>query len=443
MLLSELKNKKIMLWGMGTEGTAVLNYLKNHNISDNIIIYDEADKTQNYDDLIQGIEVMIKSPGVSLYREEIVVAKAKGIKVTSSSDLFLSEMRTNHPQTIVVGISGSKGKSISVSMLYHLLKTSGCKVALGGNIGKALIELLDDEYDVIVGEFSSYQAADLTASPNVVMFTNLFSVHEDWHHGHDNYCKDKIHLAANQKEGDVCFLNSQNEQLMQYGKILNNAKLYNTQEGFYRNGTSLCLKNWVVFDVDDLKIYGNHNIDNFAGVFSIIKYLEDKGIKSINLEAAFEDAKSFEGLSHRLQKVAIKNGILFINDSISTAPEAAIGAMESFEGGIGLVSGGTINHQNYSEYAKYIEANPKVKVVATLFQCGPQIAESIKKYVTRKDFRLIEAQNLEEAVTKVYETLLENKGTTLLFSPTAPSFGYYKNFIERGQNFIDIVNNLK
>lgn len=101
-------------------------------------------------------------------------AESRGIGITSCSDLFLSEMRANHPRTKVIGISGSKGKSTSVSMLFHILKSAGCHAALGGNIGKPLIELIDGNYDYIVGEFSSYQASDLSASPHIVMFTNLF-----------------------------------------------------------------------------------------------------------------------------------------------------------------------------------------------------------------------------------------------------------------------------
>ena len=106
------------------------------------------------------------------------------------------------------------------------------------------------------------------------------------------------------------------------------------------------------------------------------------------------------------------------------------------------ISGGTVNQQDYTEYAKFIEANPKVKIAITLFQCGPQIADSIRKYVKRDDFILIEVENLSEAVIRAFEGAKFAKGSLVLFSPTAPSFGFYKNFMERGQDFINCVKSL-
>ena len=143
-----------------------------------------------------------------------------------------------------------------------------------------------------------------------------------------------------------------------------------------------------------------------------------------------------------MQKVGYVGNVLFINDSISTAPEAAIGGMKSFDDKMAIISGGIENKQDYTEYAEFIEANPKVKVAVTLFQCGHQIAESIRKYVKRRDFVLIEAENLADGVRLAYEELAKVGGTLVLFSPTAPSFGYYKNFIARGEDFINCVKTL-
>ncbi len=437
MLLNELKDKNIMIWGLGTEGNSVKSYLEKHQLPKEIFIYEDNDGAERLDELLKQTDVVIRSPGVSVYKDEYQKIRHKGIKTTSSSDLFLSEMRANHLQTKVIGISGSKGKSTSVSMLYHMMQALGCKVALGGNIGKPLIELLDEEYDYVVGEFSSYQASDLTTSPHIVMFTNLFSVHTDWHRGHVNYCQDKLHLAHNQKEGELCLVNDRNEQLKAYSKGMPNARFYNTNNGFHAEGRELFDGQDVLVCIDDLKISGNHNLDNLAGVMEIVKAL------GLDVKAAIESLKTFEPLPHRLQKVATIDGVLFINDSISTAPEAAIGGMKSFDDNMAIISGGIENQQDYTEYAKFIQENPKVKVAVTLFQCGSQIAEAIRKYVSRKDFILIEAENLTQGVKEAFEHLKAFGGTLVLFSPTAPSFGYYKNFMERGQDFINIVKGLE
>lgn len=434
MLINDLKNKKILIWGLGSEGRAVKEYLEKHKVSSKIYAYNDDDGTEKLNKLIKNeVEVIIRSPGVSIYKPEFLEIKNKGIKITSSSDLFLSEMRTNHPQTKVIGISGSKGKSTSVSMLYHMMRELGATVALGGNIGRPLIELIDGNFDYIVGEFSSYQASDLSTSPHVVMFTNLFSVHTDWHKGHDNYCRDKIHLAANQQAGEICVINGNNAQLKDYCKNLKNVSYYGLPEAFHARGKELFYNNEIVLNINDLHISGNHNMDNLAGVVTVMDKL------GLDWRKGLQTLKTFEPLPHRLQKVATINDVLFINDSISTAPEAAIGAMQSFDEPIAIISGGIENHQDYTQYANFVANNSKVKAVITLFQCGPQIAEAVRKVVKRDDFKLIEADDLETAVKSAYDELQHFGGGLVLFSPTAPSFGYYKNFIERGEHFIDIV----
>lgn len=433
MLISELKDKNIIIWGMGTEGQAVKNYLEKHQLGKNIYTYDDEDGIAKLQELATKSDVIFRSPGVSIYKPEIRQLKEQGLVITSSSNLFLEEIKANHPNTKVIGITGSKGKTLSVSMLYHMLKSLNLKVALGGNIGKALVDLLDEENDYIIGEFSSYQASDIENSPNVVMFTNLFSVHTDWHGGHDGYCKDKIHLAF---KSDAAVVNINNAELMKYSATLPNCIFYGQENGFYAIDKCLYYKGEAICNIDDLQINGNHNMENLAGVMTVLEYL------GLDWRQALKSLPSFEQVAHRLQDVGMVNGIRFINDSISTAPEAAISAMKSFTDNMAIISGGTINKQDYTEYAKFIEANPKVKLAITLFQCGPQIAESIRQYVTRIDFKLIEAENLAQAVKLAYDEMKQQNGTLVLFSPTAPSFGYYKNFIARGEDFIKNVKQL-
>lgn len=433
MLIKDLADKNIMIWGMGTEGTAVKNYLTKHDIAKNIYEYNDADGVDRLHELSAKTDVIVRSPGVSIYKPEFLELKEQGLAITSSSNLFLAEMKANHPKTKVIGITGSKGKTLSVSMMYHMMKGLGLKVALGGNIGKALIDLLDDDNDYIIGEFSSYQASDLEYSPNIVMFTNLFSVHTDWHGGHAGYCRDKIHLAF---AADIAVVNTNNPELMHYTANLPQKIFYGDEAGFYARGKDLFYQGEAVCTIDSLQINGNHNMENLAGVMTVLDCL------GLDWRRALSFLPSFEQVPHRLQDIGSIGNIRFINDSISTAPEAAISGMKSFDDKMAIISGGTLNQQDYTAYAKFIEDNPKVKVAVTLFQCGPQIAQSIKDYVKRTDFVLIEAQNLQEAVTKAYEELQRLNGTLVLFSPTAPSFGYYKNFMARGEDFINCVKTL-
>ena len=433
MLIKDLKDKNIIIWGMGAEGQAVKAYLDAHHIGGEIFAYNDADGIEKLRELAEKAEVIVRSPGVSIYKPEFLEMKQKGLKVTSSTNLFLAEMKTNHPKTKVIGVTGSKGKSTSVSMMFEMMKGLGLNVALGGNIGKPLIELIDGNYDYIIGEFSSYQASDLENSPDIVMFTNLYSIHTDWHGGHEGYCRDKVHLAQTAK---TAVINRDNPELMKYTSSLKNKVFYGGKDEFYAVDKELYYKGEPVCNIESLKISGNHNMTNLAGVMMVFACL------GLDWRKALTYLPDFEPLPHRLQKVGYVGNVLFINDSISTAPEAAIGGMKSFDDTMAIISGGIENKQDYTEYAKFIQANPKVRVAATLFQCGHQIAESLKKSVTRKDFVLIEAQSLQEAVSKSFEELQKVGGTLVLFSPTAPSFGYYKNFMERGEDFINCVKTL-
>ncbi len=446
MKISDLKDKKIAVWGMGAEGKDIVQYLAKHNITEDFVLINdtECDKPADFENYplyfgsdvgkaCEAADIIVRSPGVSIYKPELVKIRDK---TTSVTDLCLNELLSRKKCT-VIGISGSKGKSTSVSSLAFMLEKQGYKTGLGGNIGRPLIELLDDDYDFVVAEISSYQASDLTVSPQIAMFTNLFYVHSEWHNGHENYCRDKVHLIAHQKDGDIFFANARNQQLMDYTAAFSSRRrLYDVADGFYAENRSLYYQGNKILDLSELKLSGTHNLDNLAGVFSILKYL------NIDIKAAAESLKEFEPLPHRLQKVAVKNNVLFINDSISTAPEAAIGAINSFDGNLVLISGGQDNQQDYSDYAACVEANPKVKAVVTLYQTGPKIAETLRKNVKRKDFLLIEGDSLEKSVAIAYDLLQKIGGGTILFTPTSPSFGFYKNFVERGNHFIKVVEAL-
>ena len=451
MLISQLDNQKILLWGLGTEGSSTLRFLQQHKLDSKVTIYNDAplDLPAEFSSYPSGsgpdlhkflphTDIIIKSPGVSIYRPELIQAQEQGILITSSTDIFMDEVRHHKPACKIIAISGSKGKSTSTSALYHILNQMGYKAALGGNIGRPLIELVDGDYDYIVAEISSYQASDLHSSPQIAMFTNLFFVHSAWHQSHENYCRDKLHLIAHQQAGDICFINARNEELMKYITEYpqHNIQYYDIADGFHREGKQLFWQDKKVLDIKDLQLCGDHNLDNLSGVFSILHYL------GVDIAHAALQLQSFEPLAHRLQNVAVINGVTFINDSISTAPEAAIGAMQSFDGNLAIISGGEANTQNYQDYADYIQNHNKVKMAVTLFQCGPQIASAIRSRVTRPDFILQEADSLNTAVCAAYNELVKQGGGTILFSPTSPSFGVYKNFMERGQHFIDIVKQL-
>ena len=166
---------------------------------------------------IKETEIIVKAPGVSLYREEIVEAKNLGKKVTSSSNIWFAECRKNSPNTKIIGITGTKGKSTTTSLIAYLLRVLGKNTAVGGNIGVPLIEFVGNNLnlDYMVAEISSYQASDIEYSPDFSILLNLYPEHVDWHKNHNRYYNDKLNLFKNRINSAPMVVNSKNKRAME------------------------------------------------------------------------------------------------------------------------------------------------------------------------------------------------------------------------------------
>jgi len=383
MLWQDLEHKRIAIWGMGREGLAVKQAIQRHVPSAEIL-----EITEDNLDAIFKAQVLIKSPGVSLYRPEIIKAKELGIIVTSGTNLF---MANKNPKTKVIAITGTKGKSTTSSLMAHTLKSYGFKVCLGGNIGVPLIDFVDEKADYVVAELSSYQCADFVGHPDVTVLLNLYPEHLQWHGSHEQYYSDKKHMW---EQGKWQLDNRENEI-----KIENNCFVD---------------ANGQLFPISSLNLRGIHNAQNACAVLAVLKHLE------LDLGKAEQAFKTFEALAHRLQVVAEQNGITYVDDSISTTPETAICAMESFKGRpITLLVGGFDRGQDYTELNRYIKEHD-VQAIA-LPTTGDRV-ETPYHVATIK-----EAVALANRITE--------KGGVVLLSPAAPSYNQYKNFEARGDDF--------
>lgn len=387
MLWQDLEHKRIAIWGMGREGLAVKQALQKHVAGAEISEITE----DNLNDIFKA-QVLVKSPGVSLYRPEIIRAKEQGIVVTSGTNLF---MANKNPNTKVIAITGTKGKSTTSSLMAHTLKTYGFRVCLGGNIGVPLIEFADEPVDYVVAELSSYQCADFVGRPDVSVLLNLYPEHLQWHGSHEQYYADKKHMW----EQGAWQLDNRNNEI----KIEN--------DFFVDAGRQL-------FPISHLNLRGIHNAQNACAVLAVLKHF---GLDLMKAENAFQ---TFEGLAHRLQIVAEQDGLTFVDDSISTTPETAICAMESFKGvPITLLVGGFDRGQDYTELNKYLKEH-NVQAIA-LPTTGDRVETSYH------------VQTIKEAV--VLAKQITGKGGVVLLSPAAPSYNQYKNFEARGDDFVAAV----
>lgn len=383
MLWQNLEHKHIAIFGMGREGLAAKEALQKHVPTATLIEVEE----QNIQDIFKA-DIIIKSPGISLYRPEITKAQKQGIIVTSGTNLF---MANKNPKTKVIAITGTKGKSTTSSLLAHTLNNYGFQVNLGGNIGTPLLTFVDGKTDYTVAELSSYQCADFMGTPDVAVLLNLYPEHLQWHGSHERYYADKKHMW---QQGLWQLDNRENE--------------IHIQDNFFYDGKNK------LFSIEALNLRGIHNAQNACAVLAILKHL---GLDLMKAEQAFQ---TFEGLAHRLQIVAEQDGLTFVDDSISTTPETAICAMESFKGKeITLLVGGFDRGQDYTELNKYIKEH-HVRAIA-LPTTGDRVETPYH------------VQTIKEAVALAKE--VTPKGGVVLLSPAAPSYNQYKNFEARGNDF--------
>ncbi len=426
MRIQDLSGKKICIVGFGREGKATAEALETYARGCDITIADQNSelKTTNYKlqtgpnylKHLDRFDVLIKSPGVFPNPELEAVKK----KTTSSTQIFLDSIKDSG--ATVIGVTGSKGKSTTSSLIHHILKSNNqkpiTKNLLVGNIGEPAIAHLKDASSntIFVQEMSSYQLMDLTSSPHIAVITSFFPEHLDYHGSLENYLAAKKHIAQFQTKDDLVFFNGKN-----YG-----ARAI-AQESVGKK---------IPVDISDspvkleeTKLKGAHNLENIALAAKVAEHL------GIPKGAIIEAVKSFTPLAHRLQSVRVKDGLEWINDSISTTPESAIAAIDALGDRVStIILGGQDRGYDFSTLAKRI-ANSTIETVILLPDSGKLIGEEIKK--TRWKGKIVSASTMSEAVTAA-KTSNQKPATSnpiVLLSPASPSYGHFKNFEDRGGQF--------
>lgn len=406
---------KIAIWGFGREGISSYKYLKlkypssqffiisnDGKITDDAIVLD--DKTGSKQISSGYFDLVVKSPGISLYRPEIKQAKQKGAKFTSATNIWFN----NNKKTKTIAITGTKGKSTTSNLIYHILKSNGFDVTLAGNIGRSLLDShLPKDYMII--ELSSYQIADMEHYPDYLVITNLYPEHGPWHNGVENYYKDKLKLTNGNKE-TIIIANEENEELTKRLKNKSSVNWFNT--------INICNSAF--------PLKGTHNIENLAAT---LKLLDCLGIKEHNL-----NLERLEPLPHRLQEFGKIENTLCVNDSISTIPQTTLAALKVYKDyKIFLIMGGLDRGQDYTSFTKEL-SHFDIGYIATLPETGEKIQNSLKN--NSPHIKTASFPNLSKAFSYITKNLPEN--SVLILSPAAPSFIEHNNFEERGNHFMNL-----
>lgn len=422
-MLSDIsKAETVTVWGSGREGESVVAFLRRRHPDCRIKVVQDP-----LNEPLKGI--VVKSPGISLYRPELQSADAV---FTSGTNLFLERCYMAAKRPLLIGVTGTKGKSTTSSLIAHLLAAAGRKTALGGNIGKPVIDYADgiEDLDVVVDEVSSYQAADLCYSFDINVVLNLYPEHIDWHGTHDRYYCDKLNILAHRAKGQTAVLNAEDPRTKEYLPDAGNAVFFNSPDGVCEHDGWFWQAGKRLFETSVVPLKGEHNLKNVCAALTVA------GLAGVDLSACAEALKTFQALPHRLQQCCEKGSIRFIDDSISTTPETAIAALKAFAPApVVLIAGGYDRRQDYRALAEFV-AKGGATAVVTLPQTGERLARDVRD----AGGTAVEAVDMADAVAKAFG--LAVKGGVVLLSPASPSYGIYKNFEERGDIFAETVANL-
>jgi len=433
MGIDELKNKKVLILGFAREGIDNFLFLrkifpkKEIGIADrikisnlkpqisNIITRDKYVKLhfgKNYLNFLRNYDVIIKSPGISL--RAITPFLNKNQIVTSQTEIFLENC-----QGVVIGITGTKGKSTTSSLIYKILKEGQKKVYLVGNIGKPVLRYLlnNTKNKFFVYELSSHQLCNLKISPHVAVFLNLYPEHLDYYKNFKEYARAKSNITLHQKKEDYLVFNSKDKIIKGIARKSEAKKIpFDTLE----------LKK--IIKVKNILLTGDFNLQNVKAAITVARIL---GIPDKISEKAI---KKFRPLPHRLELVGKFKGIEFYNDSLSTIPQATIGALNALGRKVDtIILGGFDRGVDFSELAEKI-VKMNIKNLIFFPTSGERIWKEIKKKRKKgQNFNTFFVNNMKDAVRFCFE--YTKKGKTCLLSCASPSFSIFKNYKEKGNLF--------
>lgn len=438
-LLDYLKGKNILILGFGVEGKSTYSFIRKHFPSKKIVICDDKEGYEKdvendeyvkciygneYLQYIESFDLIFKTPGISF--KDIDINKFKN-KITSQLEMVLEFVNI-----YTIGITGTKGKSTTSSLMNNVLQKNGRNTMLLGNIGIPIFEKLDEitQDTIFVLELSSHALQYIKKSPNIAILLNVFEEHLDHYKSYNEYVDAKYNIFKYQTKTDYALYNIDNEVISQKelktkaNRITISMK--SKEADVSLNDNKIYYKNKLIY-IDDEKrnILGKHNLNNIMFVVAV------SAILNLDFKLTKQAIDECMPLEHRMEYVGLFDGVEYYNDSIATIPEATINAIETLKNINTLIVGGKDRGVNQSELIEYINNSIIENII-----CLPKTGEYIAKGIKNKHVYLVE--DLEQAVKIAKQKT--KKTSICLLSPAASSYGYFKNFQERGNLFKKFVS---
>ncbi|WP_417942380.1 UDP-N-acetylmuramoyl-L-alanine--D-glutamate ligase [Flavobacterium sp. RS13.1] len=430
-------------------GTAILGKKKGYNVfvSDfgkikesykEVLIINKIpwEEGQHTEDLILNADVVMKSPGIPEKSPIVKKIMATGIKVISEI-----EFAKPFTEALTIGITGSNGKTTTTMLTYHLLKSAGLNVGLGGNIGKSFAwQVAENKFDAYVLELSSFQLDGIIDyRPDIAIITNISPDHLDrYEYKYENYIKSKFRITMNQTESDYLIYDADDEASAEWlknnktkAKLIPFSLTKSFDEGASINNNKMEIKinqEEFTMETEYIALEGKHNMKNAMAASSVAKLMQ---IRNATIR---ESLSNFQGVEHRLEKVLKIQNVQYINDSKATNVNATFFALDSMNVPTVWIVGGVDKGNDYNELMPLVRE--KVKAIICLGIDNRKIIESFGNVVDI----MVEVNNMNDAV-KTAQRLTE-RGDAVLLSPACASFDLFENYEDRGKQFKQAVHNL-
>ncbi|MBQ8827059.1 MAG: UDP-N-acetylmuramoyl-L-alanine--D-glutamate ligase [Oscillospiraceae bacterium] len=395
---------------------------------------------ENYLEPIYSSDIVFRAPGVYYLNEALTKAREAGVAVTSEMEVFFDICPCK-----IIAITGTEGKTTTTTIISEVLAKSGRTVHKGGNIGRALLPLVEEmkSDDIAVVELSSFQLISMRRSPDTALITNVYPDHLNVHSSMEEYIGAKKNLILHQNAFGKAVLNADNADTNALSSDVRGRLLKFSRLGKVDRGAYLDEEGWLCYTEngnkerivhkDSIKLPGYHNIENYLAAIAVLH-------GNVPNETIAETAKTFGGVEHRIEFVRELDGVRYYNDSIATSPVSVIAGLKAFSQKLIVIAGGSDKKLDYNDLAEPI--NSSVKVLVLTGDTADMIEAAVKGY---KDYdenscRIIRADSMEDAVRAAREAAVS--GDVITLSPASASFDRYKNFEERGRHFKSIVNAL-
>ena len=406
MKIEELAGKRILILGYGKEGKSTERLLRARLKDPQIQIADQSSDS-DYLEKQSACDMVIKTPGIPL---RLVTAPH-----TTATNLFFGNISNK-----VIGVTGSKGKSTTSALIHAILQQAGLKSRLVGNIGYPALDVLLEPVDpkeIFVMELSSYQLEDIEYAPHVSVITSIFREHLDHHGSFEAYSAAKARIAAKSTAEDFFVFNPAYAELAELAKTVVAKPVPFAAD--------------IPFDLTGLKLEGEHNLENIRGALAVAR------IFGVPDEVSRKAILAFEPLPHRLTLVGEFKGIRFYDDAIATAPEPTIFAIQTLKDVDTILLGGTDRGYDFSGLAKVVN-NFGIRNVVLFPDTGKRIKEELIK--NHAECKIFETRDMRQAVEYAYANTAPGK--ICLLSTASPSYSLWKNFEDKGDEFVKWVKEI-